>query len=326
MRSTNDNAVPFISRLDAPHRAALDLVPARMFDLDDIPKTRALVSTTLATGRPEPMVLAQVKVREQVFSGWADNPEVQARLYTPPDLKCPAPALLYVHGGGFVLGRAADFDPQCKDIAQSVGCLVASVDYRLAPENPYPAALVDCYAVLLGLTTNADEFGVDVSRVAVGGTSAGGGIAAALALFARDHGQCHIAFQFLEAPMLDHRSMTPSSLLVHIPKVWDRRANQLAWTALLGPGHELTPASPYASPAMATSLSNLSPAYICVSALDLFLDECVDYARRLHGAGVPTELHVYPNGFHGSPRIAPATELSKRWRADATSALKAALH
>ena len=202
---------------------------------------------------------------------------------------------------------------------------MASVEYRLAPEHPHPAPIEDCFAGLKWLVSNADSLGVDTGRIAVGGASAGGGLAAALALVARDRG-VDIIFQQLICPMLDDRNITRSSHWVHHPKVWNRAANIIGWSSLLGKPAGSEDVSPYASPARAEDLTGLAPAFIIVGDLDLFVDESIEYTRRLAAAGVPTELHILPGAVHGSQYFLPTAEVSMRWKAIEADALRIALH
>lgn len=210
-------------------------------------------------------------------------------------------------------------------MAAELGCVVVSVDYRLAPETPHPGPIEDCYAALKWLHNNADELGVERKRLAVAGSSAGGGLVAALALLARDRGEIPLAFQCMNAPMLDDRTV-----LVDPPHpytgefIWVREASRFGWTALLGQepgGDELLP---YAAAARAENLEGLPPAFIAVGALDLFLEEDMEYARRLTRAGVPTELHVYPGTFHGYQMVAQA-QVTQRAMRDRMDAIKRAL-
>ena len=214
-----------------------------------------------------------------------------------------------------VLGNAAMEDPQTKAVAVEMGCVVASVEYRLAPEHPHPAPIEDCYAGLKWFADNSESLGVDRGRIAVGGASAGGGLAAALALLARDRGEVDLIFQQLIYPMLDDRNITPASHYVQHPKVWNREANITGWSALLG--------KPAGSD---EDLSGLPPAFIIVGELDLFVDEDIEYAMRLIQAGVPTELHVFPGAFHGSDIMVPMSDTSRRWAAIRSGALRQALH
>ena len=173
-----------------------------------------------------------------------------------------------------------------------------SVDYRLAPETPYPGPLEDCYRGLVWMVEHADELGVDPDNIGVMGLSAGAGLAAALALLARERGEVSLAWQLLDSPMLDDRQITPSSQQDGLP-VWSRTSNTFGWRAYLGDRYGTDDVPPTAAPARATDLSGLPPAFVSVGAVDGFRDEDVDYAMRLNRAGVPTELHVYPGACHG---------------------------
>lgn len=233
----------------------------------------------------------------------------------------PCPALLHLHGGGYVLGNAAMMDRVNARRARALRCVVVSVDYRLAPEFPYPAPLADCYAALRWLASQADRFGVDRQRIAVVGESAGAGLAAALALYARDRGGPPIAHQHLLYPMLDDRTAVRSAPETLGQFVWNNEQNRFAWGAFLGamPGGEAV--SPYAAPARADSLANLPPAYIAVGALDLFLGECLDYVRRLAEQGTPVEARIYPGLFHAAEVFAPSVEISRRFSRDSRRAM-----
>jgi acetyl esterase/lipase len=229
--------------------------------------------------------------------------------------------LLHIHGGGFVSGIAEASGPSNVRTATEVGCVVVSVEYRLAPETVAPGAVEDCYAALRWLYAEADGLGVDRSRIAVGGESAGGGLAAALALLARDRGEYPLCFQMLIYPMIDDRTATPAPGNPNTGEfIWTRSSNRFGWQSLLGeePGGEGI--SAHASPARANDLAGLPPTYISVGALDLFLDENIEYARRLLNAGVPTELHVFPGGYHGY-ELAPEARISRLSECERRAAL-----
>lgn len=309
------------ARLDEMHAAVLDLLPPDLLDLSDIPRVRAGLDA-LIQGMPTPEMPSDVTVEDVRVPGLDGDPEVLVRLYKPDGLPADAAALYWIHGGGMVLGSVEVNDGECAAWASRFRCLVASVEYRLAPEHPYPAPMHDCYAGLSWLAANAGSLGVDAGRIVVGGGSAGGGLAAGLALMARDRGGPAIAFQLLVFPMLDHRNDTPSSHAITDTRVWNRAANEAAWAAYLG-GADDVPI--YASPSVADDLSGLPPAYINVGEFDLFLDEDIEYAQRLLRAGVPVELHVYPGAFHGSATFVPDSPISKRWTADENATLRAAL-
>jgi acetyl esterase/lipase len=213
-------------------------------------------------------------------------------------------------------------DAWCSSIAAGHGCVVASVEWRRAPEHPFPAAIEDCYAGLSWLTENAAELGVDPMTIAVAGESSGGGAAAGLALLVRDRAEFEIAHQMLIYPMLDDSNSTPSSHAVTDPQLWNRTNNEIAWRAYLGPAYGTEGVSPYAAPARMADLSRVAPATMLTNELDLFVDEDITYAQRLIQAGVSTELHVYPGAPHGFHRLAPLAATSRRFIADRDAVLR----
>jgi acetyl esterase/lipase len=226
-----------------------------------------------------------------------------ARLFRPPGVTEPAPALLWIHGGGYVMGSAKQDDRVCHGFSTRLGITVASVEYRLAPEHPYPTPLEDCYSVLTWL---AGLPAVDPNRVAIGGASAGGGLAAALAFLARDRGEVAPLFQVLAYPMLDDRS----SLTAEKPnyRLWNTRSNHFGWTAYLGDADPQV-----AVPARRDDLSGLAPAWIGVGTHDLFHDEDLAYAERLRRASVPCDVQIIPGAFHGFDLVAPKLAVSQRF-------------
>lgn len=257
-----------------------------------------------------------VEVRELTIPG-RNAPDVRALLLAPATAAGTAPAILHIHGGAYVIGAPEMAVPELMETADMLGCIILSVDYRLAPETPFPGPVEDCYAALGWMHANAAELGVDPARIAVMGESAGGGLAAALALLARDRGEHAIAFQLLDAPMIDDRTPLREPNPVTGEFVFRRDDDRFGWRCLLGaePGGEGI--SPYAAPARATDLAGLPPAFIATGALDLFVDENIDYAQRLIRAGVPVALHVYPGCPHGfamarESRVARAALRDKR--------------
>jgi acetyl esterase/lipase len=209
------------------------------------------------------------------------------------------PAILHMHGGGFVFGSAESFLYALQDIAAALDCVIVSVDYRLAPETPFPGALEDNYAGLKWLHSHAEELGADAGRIAVMGESAGGGHAAMLAIAARDRGEVPLIYQALVYPMLDDRTGSSRAMPPHIGAyIWRPADNRFGWTSLLGrpAGSDEVPYG--AVPARVGDLKGLAPAFIAVGSIDLFFDEDIEYARRLVEAGVPVELHVYPGCVH----------------------------
>ena len=258
---------------------------------------------------------------EHSIPGLDGDPDVGILLYEPAEHGTSAPAMVWIHGGGFIIGSAANDDLVCRRIAAQTGAVVASVDYRLAPETPAPGSVHDCYAALGWVHQNAESFGVDTARVAIGGASAGGGLAACLAILARDRGEYPISFQLLIYPMLDDRTGSTVDPGPYVGEfVWTPASNRFGWASLLGhePGGEEV--SPYASAAHVTSVEGLPPTFISVGALDLFAEEDIEYARQLLRAGIPTELHVYPGGYHGF-NMAPDAGITVAYFRDMIGAL-----
>ncbi len=251
-------------------------------------------------------------VRRQAIPGAKGAPDVTIHIIGERSA-APRPAILYIHGGGYVLGRAVDGIVPGQQMAMRHDCLVISVDYRLAPETRFPGSLDDNYAALRWLYDHADALGVDRTRIAVLGESAGGGHAAMLAIAARDRAEIPICAQILIYPMLDDRTGSTRQPAPWIGTyIWNRAANRFGWSSLLGmpAGSARVPAG--AVPARVNDLSGLPPAFIGVGSIDLFVDEDVDYARRLVDAGVPTELLVIDGGYHGFDVIVPAAPASLR--------------
>jgi len=317
----------FVDQLDPELRVVVEKLPTdRPLDLNKIPAARAKMKkmvTSLLAGLP---VVEGVTTQDEFAPGSQGDPAVQIRVYRPNDQPGKLPALFWIHGGGYVMGDIDQDDRLMKQLVNRIGCVAVSVDYRLAPEHPFPAPVEDCYAGLKWLFRHAGELGVEPSRIAIGGASGGGGLAAGLALLTRDRGEMQVAFQLLIYPMIDDRNVTPASYAITDPRMWNRESNRLGWKAYLGRDGGGADVSPYAAAARATDLKNLPPAYIPVGALDLFVDENIAYAQRLIQAGVPTELHVYPGAFHGFDLFAPSATVSKQFKADRDSALKRALH
>ncbi|MGO9872827.1 MAG: alpha/beta hydrolase [Acidimicrobiia bacterium] len=254
--------------------------------------------------------------------GRPDGPDVRVRVYRPLGHGERRAGLLYIHGGGFVIGTIDTEEANAAALARNLGIVVVSVDYRLAPEHPYPAGLDDCSAALTWLHDRADDLAVDAARVGVYGQSAGGGLAAALALRARDRGGPAICFQFLGMPELDDRLDTASMRAFVDTPMWNRPSAVASWRHYLA---GLDGDVPYdAAPARAHDLAGLAPAYVSAMEFDPLRDEAIDYASRLLQAGVPTELHVFPGTFHGSSFVAAAA-ISQRADKEAQVALRRGL-
>ncbi|GAA4234966.1 acetyl esterase/lipase [Streptosporangium album] len=319
----------FHPNLDAELAVALAEAPLPAIDIgdlrpEDLPGIRAELAAAQAA-MPPFVPDGRLTIEDRVVPGPDGEPDVRLRIYRPTGRREAIPGLYWIHGGGMIIGSVETEDPMLAKWAVKVGCVVVSVEYRLAPEHPHPAPVEDCHAGLVWTAKNAADLGIDPDRLAVAGASAGGGLAAATALLARDRGGPPLAFQLLICPMLDDRNTTPSSHEFTDAIVWNRAANLFGWTALLGDAAGTDGVSPYAAPARATDLSGLPPAYIDVGELEVFRDECVDYAQRLAWAGVSTEFHLYPGAFHGFDVMAPGAGISRRAAAERVVALRRAL-
>jgi acetyl esterase/lipase len=288
--------------------------------LDDV---RAMMIAMGEAGRGPPA--DDVVVTERRVPGPSGAPEVRVLVSSPKDPGVGRPGILHIHGGGYVLGSAEMTLETDAAYARAFGAVTVSVDYRLAPETPHPGPVEDCHAALKWLHANAAALGVDVGRIVVTGESAGGGLAAALVLLARDRGEIPIAFQHLIFPMLDDRTVTAENASpFHGQFLWTRSDNRFGWASLLAAEPGSPDVSHYAAPARAPDLSGLPPTFISCGALDLFLEEDMEYARRLIRAGVPTELHIYPGAPHGFMFVADA-EVTRAYARDSMAALDKAL-
>ncbi|MCB2214248.1 alpha/beta hydrolase [bacterium] len=266
-----------------------------------------------------------VRIETITIPGPADAPQLRLRLYQPETTERPTPALLWLHGGGYVMGRPKMDDPRCLGYARELGITVASVDYRLAPRHPFPAALDDAYAALQWLAARADALDLDPERIAVGGASAGGGLAAALAQLARDRSEVRPAFQFLIFPMLDDRTVGRADLRDRRFVLWNQRSNRFAWEAYLG-GTAGGPETPeYAAPARRADLSGLPPAWIGVGTEDLFYAEGSAYAQRLRDRGVDCTFEAVQGAYHGFDVYGGNIPIVRDFRAAQLAALKRGL-
>ncbi len=283
-------------RIHPDLRAFARRAPSSDISLESIKAMRGM-----ARGMPKirpPRSTDSITVWERLIPGPQGAPEVRVRIYDPAQKDGLIGGLVWIHGGGYVYDIMDMDDHRCARFALESECVVVSVDYRVAPENPYPAALEDCYAALTWFSQNAETFGVDRERIAVSGGSAGGGLTVGLCLLARDRGGPEIAFQMPLCPMMDDRHITPSSTAFNDKRFWALSGNVVCWDAYLG-GIADDDVPIYAAPSRAKDLSNLPPAYVLVGEMDMFRDESVDYAQRLSASGITTELHVFPGCFHG---------------------------
>lgn len=296
----------------------IDLTPADPITHVNLAATRAAMEARFAE-LPRPDVMP---TRHRA-PGRHGAPGVPVFVYEPPGTSGLRPAILQIHGGGMIAGKAELTVLGTAPIALGLGCVVVSVDYRLAPETPFPGLLDDCYAALLWLFDNAARLGIDPARVAVSGDSAGGGLAAALAIMARDVGDTRLAAQLLTYPMLDHRtggSDDPYCNPTTGEFVWTRDRNQFGWDALRGNYGLDDERRGWFSPALATDLAGLPPAWIGTGALDLFFDENLTHARQLSAAGVAIDFHSFAGAIHGFNALANA-EVSRRFAREYADAI-----
>jgi acetyl esterase/lipase len=304
--------------------ALIDSFPAIQLTPESLPQVRAGFAEMFAQQATALPAFPDIEVSERHVPGPAGAPDVRVLVYLPKSSPRPLPALLWIHGGGYVIGSADEDDITVKSIVSAIGCAAVSVDYRLSPETPHPGPVEDCYAALKWLHANASELGMDAGRIAIGGASAGGGLTAGLGLLTRDRAEVPLVFQLLIYPMLDDRTVTTADPHPYTGEfLWTHDANRFGWTALLGQAPGGADVSPYAAAARAESVAGLPPTFISVGALDLFLDEDMEYARRLLRAGVPTELHVYPGAYHGF-NLAAEAQVTQAYDRDILGSLRRA--
>lgn len=299
-----------VSRLlDDGIRAVLAEAPFTPINRDTLEETRINRYSQVTAE------LSDQVVRSTITAPGAEGaPDVAMRVHRPAAAVGALPCIVWMHGGGLVLGNEEQDDPRFDRWCVRHNMMAVSIGYRLAPETPFPGPIEDCYVGLRYVGDHSAELGVDVDRIGIGGASAGGGLAAALALLARDRGGPTITSQLLIYPMIDDRQITESSSW-DVP-IWPPSSNAFGWTSYLGDTKGSENVSPYAAAARAENLSDLPPAIIVVGALDGFVDENIDYARRLNHAGVPVEFHLYPGAPHGFDALLPHSAVSRRAKAD----------
>lgn len=303
--------------LDAELHPLIDLLPAT-------PITRANLAEFRSVGMQSQTLgdaAAAGVMREQITTT-IDGESVAGLLYRPTQATGPLPAYLHIHGGGYIMGSPEGSDPGNMALCAALGIVIFSVRYRLAPEHPIPAPLDDCYAALAWLHGSAEALQIDRTRIAIGGESAGGGLAAALAIRARDAGEFSICHQHLVYPMLDNRTGSdaePGDPLVG-EFVWTRERNQFGWASFLGSADAQAPQVP----ARVDSCAGLPPTWLFTAQLDLFRDENLAYAQRLMVAGVAVDLVAYAGACHGF-QLLPGTSLGRRYIVDHNAGLSRGL-
>ena len=305
-------------RVDAESRIPLEgllqVMPGGFNAIPDIVQRREVLSQMLSATPVPPN--PNVEISNHVAPG--PSGDLGVRVYSPKSASKPAPGIVYIHGGGMIMGGLDGEDGTCQMMADQLGAVIASVDYRKAPENPYPAAPEDCFAAASWVFENAEKLGIDHGNIGVYGQSAGGGLTLAVAMMARDRGGPNFAYMVPIYPMIDDRNESESSKLITDVGIWDRDGSIEAWGWYLG-GQS---ADQYAAPARAKDLAGLPPAYIDVGELDMFRDEDIDFAKRLAEAGVQVEFHLWPGAYHASEVFAPEAALSQRIWSTRISAIK----
>ncbi|HEY5881429.1 MAG TPA: alpha/beta hydrolase [Nakamurella sp.] len=302
---------PFDPELAPALRIINELLPPGGFTSDSLAAMRAGVPgleppTDETLGRDGTYL-----IEERSVPGPVGAPAISLLICRPAAARTATPVIYHTHGGGMVIGDNRTGIDEILNLASTVGAAVVSVEYRLAPETPHPGPVEDCFAGLAWTAAHADELNVDADRIVIAGASAGGGLAAAVALLARDRGGPALFGQMLLCPMLDDRNDTPSAVQMAGLGVWSHADNDFGWTALLGAARGTADVSPCAAPARAQDLSGLPPAFIDVGSAETFRDEDVTYASRIWQAGGRAELHVWPGGFHGFDLMAPEAAISQ---------------
>jgi acetyl esterase/lipase len=285
--------------MDSEISPLLDDFPILDLSEDTLSQTRKELNEMSKAAAAENDGFGHIHIEDMHLLGPDADQSLRIRIYSNESGSKPKPAVLWIHGGGYILGCPEMDELMLCQMVDDVDCTVVSVDYRLAPENPYPAALDDCDFTLRWLIENTGSLKIDPRRVAIGGASAGAGLAAALALRCRDRADQSISYQCLIYPMLDHRTSRNSVQGAAGHSVWSTENNEFAWNAYLNGNSAHRDTSAYESAACANSLNELPATYLSVGDCDLFFDENMDYAQRLKSGGVPLELHVVPGAPHG---------------------------
>ncbi|MBC3993230.1 alpha/beta hydrolase [Streptomyces sp. AC563] len=302
--------VPYDPRLEPGLAACRELIEGIPLRAHTIHANRAHFAT-IVPPLETAIGASPVDFEHVTVAGPAGAPEVELTVLRPRGGVRGAPGTYAIHGGGMILGNRFFGAAGLVDEVVRYGAVAATVEYRLAPEHPAPAAAEDCYAGLVWFAEHARDLGVDPSRILVSGASAGGGLSAAVALMARDRGGPALAGQLLDCPMLDDRNESVSSRQYDGIGIWDRHNNDTAWNAVLGADRGTEGVSPYAAPARAADLSGLPPAFVTVGAAEVFRDEAVEYATRIWATGGQAELHVWAGAYHGFTGFSPDTEVSR---------------
>jgi acetyl esterase/lipase len=271
---------------------------------------------------PAPKTPEDIRVENIFITGKDDRTKIRLRIYKPKSIPTPIPGLIWLHGGGYVMGKPEMDDLRCAQYARESGILIVSVDYRYAPKHPFPIGLEDSYSALKWVESHCQQLGLDAKRIAIGGASAGGGLAAALVQLAHDRQEIKPVFQLLVYPMLDDRTVLRAELDDSNNFTWTQESNRFGWESYLGKKCGAEDAPAYSVPARREDLSGLPPAWIGVGTLDIFHDEDVAYAQRLKECDVECKIHIAPNAFHGFDVFDPQISIVQEFRKSQIAALK----
>ena len=271
---------------------------------------------------PAPKTPEDILVENVFIPGQDDQTKIRLRIYKPKSISAPIPVLLWIHGGGYVIGKPEIDDLSCAEYVRELGIVVVSVDYRCAPKHPFPAGLDDCYSALKWAVTHAQELNVDSKRIAIGGASAGGGLAAALVQLVHDRREIKSIFQLLVYPMLDDRTVLRADIDDSQNITWNQKSNRFGWESYLGKECGAKDAPAYSVPARRADLSGLPPTWIGVGSLDVFHDEDVVYAQRLKECGIECEIDIIASAFHGFDVFDPQLPIVQDFRKSQIEALK----
>ena len=305
------------SKVHPELQSVLKKSPAIQYSPVNLWFIQLLISLMPAPKAPEDISIENIKINNKDRSA-----KIRLRLYRPKEQRDPTPVLIWMHGGGYIIGKPEIEDPICIQFVRELGISIVSVDYRLAPKYPFPAGLEDCYSALMWIKQNSESFGFDATRIAIGGTSAGGGLAAALAQLAYDRKEVTPIFQLLTYPMLDDRTALHRDIDDSNSPTWSQKSNRFGWASYLGKNYGMDEIPAYSVPARRESLVGLPPAWIGVGTLDVFYEEDMLYAQRLKEAGIECDLNIVEGAFHGFDVFDQELSIVQDFRKSQIAALK----
>jgi acetyl esterase/lipase len=314
----HDNLDP---ELEPPLREFYSFTGGKAIEMHDIAKARKAWERVATEARRDLPPVEGVIVEDRWVPGPMGAPEVRLRIYRPKSAAGTMPTVFWIRGGGLIMGWLEQDDRPSRLLSIAANCMVVAVEYRWAPEHPFPAPVEDCYAGLKWLSIHGSALGIDISRIVIAGESGGGAVCGALAYFVRDRAEFGIVLQMLICPQLDDRDALPDPTCDQWFVTYPPRSCWVGWRAYLQQDPGLSNVPMYSVPARASDLRGLAPACVFVGDLDIFCKGSVAYAGRLMEANVPVELHVYPRAYHGFQLFAPESSVSKQFFSDRLHAL-----